>query len=87
MFKSILLAVDSSRYSEVCTRYALEYAKLLGAKITGGGSGGTVAVLVRNEACRLLRDIMRDYRQRTGLSPLLLTGSTAGATRWGTRTI
>ncbi|HQH71903.1 MAG TPA: universal stress protein [bacterium] len=35
MFKSILLAVDSSRYSEVCTRYALEYAKLLGAKITG----------------------------------------------------
>jgi len=62
-------------------------AGLLGAKITGGGSGGTVAVLVRNEACRLLRDIMRDYRRRTGLSPLLLTGSTAGATRWGTRTI
>jgi len=35
MFKSILLAVDSSHYSEVCTRYALEHAKLLGAKITG----------------------------------------------------
>lgn len=34
MFKSILLAVDTSKYSEVCTRYALEYAKLLGAKIT-----------------------------------------------------
>jgi len=27
MFKSILLAVDASHYSEVCTRYALEYAQ------------------------------------------------------------
>ena len=34
MFKSILLSVDSSHYSEVCTRYALEYAHLLSAKIT-----------------------------------------------------
>ncbi|MCE5241091.1 GHMP kinase [bacterium] len=62
-------------------------AGLLGAKITGGGSGGTVAVLIRNEARPLLRDITREYRRRTGLSPLLLTGSTAGAARWGTRTI
>lgn len=35
MFKSILLAVDASHYSEVCTRYALEHAKLLQARITG----------------------------------------------------
>ncbi len=35
MFKSLLLAVDASHYSEVCTRYAMEHAKLLGAKITG----------------------------------------------------
>ncbi|MGC9327438.1 MAG: universal stress protein [Candidatus Hinthialibacter sp.] len=35
MFKSILLAVDASHYSEVCTRYAIEHAKLLGARITG----------------------------------------------------
>ncbi|MDX9753000.1 MAG: universal stress protein [bacterium] len=34
MFKSILLAVDSSHYSEVCTRYALEYARFLDAKVT-----------------------------------------------------
>lgn len=34
MFKSILLAVDASKYSEVCTVYALEYAHRLGAKIT-----------------------------------------------------
>ncbi len=33
MYKSILLAVDSSHYSEVCTRYALEYTKILGAHI------------------------------------------------------
>ena len=34
MFKSILLSVDSSHYSEVCTRYALEYARILNSKIT-----------------------------------------------------
>ncbi|RJP24389.1 MAG: universal stress protein [Candidatus Omnitrophota bacterium] len=33
MYKSILLAVDSSHYSEVCTRYALEYTKVLNAHI------------------------------------------------------
>ena len=35
MYRSILLAVDASHYSEVCTRYAMEHAKLIGAKITG----------------------------------------------------
>lgn len=35
MFKSVLLAVDASHYSEVCTRYAMEHAKLLQARITG----------------------------------------------------
>ncbi|MEW6238507.1 MAG: universal stress protein [Candidatus Omnitrophota bacterium] len=34
MYKSVLLAVDASRYSEVCMRYALEYSKWLGAQIT-----------------------------------------------------
>jgi nucleotide-binding universal stress UspA family protein len=34
MYRSILLAVDSSHYSEVCTRYALEYARFLQAKVT-----------------------------------------------------
>jgi nucleotide-binding universal stress UspA family protein len=34
MFKSILLAVDTSRYSEVCTRYAMEYARNLNAHLT-----------------------------------------------------
>ncbi len=33
MYKSILLCVDASHYSEVCTRYALEYAKMLGAHV------------------------------------------------------
>ncbi len=35
MFKSILLAVDASRYSEVCTRYAVEFAKIWNARIMG----------------------------------------------------
>jgi galactokinase len=60
---------------------------LLGAKITGGGSGGTVAVLVRDEARPLLREIEHEYRRRTGLSPILLSGSTSGAAQWGSRVI
>jgi len=60
---------------------------LLGAKITGGGSGGTVALLIHDEARPLLREIEREYRRQTGLSPILLSGSTAGAAKWGTRLI
>ena len=60
---------------------------LLGAKITGGGSGGTVAILMRHEARPLLNDIADEYRRRTGLSPILLSGSTSGAAKWGTRLI
>jgi len=47
---------------------------LYGAKITGGGSGGTVAVLGRPEALPLVRRIAEQYA--TGL---VFTGSSDGA--------
>jgi L-arabinokinase len=59
----------------------------LGAKITGGGSGGTVAVLIRDDARPLLREIVREYRHLTGRPAVLLTGSTSGAAAWGARVL
>ncbi len=56
---------------------------LYGAKITGGGSGGTVAVLGRNEAGDLIEEIMHSYTEETGHKPYLFTGSSMGADEFG----
>ncbi len=52
---------------------------LYGAKITGGGCGGTVAVLARADACNKLKDVASQYQQRTGLEAEILRGSSDGA--------
>jgi len=54
-----------------------------GAKITGGGSGGTVAVLGERSAAPGIREIMKRYAHRTGYQPLIITGSSDGAARFG----
>jgi L-arabinokinase len=62
-----------------------EPAGLYGAKITGGGSGGTVAVLCRTgeNADAAIADIMADYQRRTGKTPDALAGSSCGAWHCG----
>jgi L-arabinokinase len=54
---------------------------LFGAKITGGGSGGTVAILGRSDADPSVTEIARRYRERTGREPYVFTGSSPGACR------
>jgi galactokinase len=56
---------------------------LYGAKITGGGSGGTVAVLTRKDARKQVERIAALYTQETGRDILLLRGSSPGAVAWG----
>ena len=56
---------------------------LYGAKITGGGSGGTVAVLGRSDAGDTVRRLAERYATETGRIPLVLDGSSPGATAWG----
>jgi L-arabinokinase len=56
---------------------------LFGAKITGGGSGGTVAVLGRAEAGPVVADIARRYAAQTGRFPYVFAGSSPGACRAG----
>lgn len=68
---------------------------LYGAKITGGGSGGTVAVLLETDrdgrpaphAARALEALASCYAQQVGRAPGLITGSRPGAEAIGTRTV
>ena len=52
---------------------------LYGAKITGGGSGGTVAVLALRSDEEAIQDVVRDYEAETGLQATVLTGSSDGS--------
>lgn len=52
---------------------------LYGAKITGGGSGGTVAILGAREAGDNIEAIAKEYSNRTGLEPFIIMGSSPGA--------
>jgi L-arabinokinase len=58
-------------------------AGLYGAKITGGGSGGTVAVLGRADAGPAVAAVARRYSQDTGRQGYLFAGSSAGACPFG----
>jgi galactokinase len=56
---------------------------LYGAKITGGGSGGTVAVLGRQEAQSSVMEIAERYERATGRTPQVFSGSSPGAAAFG----
>ncbi len=56
---------------------------IFGAKITGGGCGGTVAILGRRDAEPAVRAIAESYAQTTGHKPYLFTGSSPGAAAFG----
>jgi L-arabinokinase len=60
-------------------RQAGPEAGLYGAKITGGGSGGTVAVLGRREAGGAVKELAARYAAETNYSPQILSGSSPGA--------
>jgi galactokinase len=56
---------------------------LFGAKITGGGSGGTVAVLGRSDAEPAVLDIAHRYAAMTGHEPYVFRGSSPGSAAFG----
>ncbi len=62
-------------------------AGLFGAKITGGGSGGTVAVLADESAWSEVEAIARDYERETGIRPDVFRGSSPGAYAYGCATL
>ncbi len=54
-----------------------------GARITGGGSGGTVAILGRNDAGTAIAKVVDEYERITGYRPYVFSGSSAGALAFG----
>jgi L-arabinokinase len=62
-------------------------AGLYGARITGGGSGGTVAVLGRKDASAAIARVAGAYERVTGYRPQVFAGSSPGVQTFGTQSI
>ncbi|XP_065851057.1 L-arabinokinase-like [Euphorbia lathyris] len=58
---------------------------LYGAKITGGGSGGTVCVIGRNSlsSSQQVFEIQQRYKGATGYLPFIFEGSSPGSAKFG----
>ena len=56
---------------------------LYGAKITGGGSGGTVAVLGRRDAVGAVAEVASSFAEKTGHQPYIFSGSSPGSAAFG----
>lgn len=52
---------------------------LFGARVTGGGSGGTVAVLARSSAGDAIESLQKKFAEKTGYNPIIISGSSPGA--------
>ena len=63
-------------------RQAGPEAHLYGAKITGGGSGGTVAILARRGSQESIQRIANHYEALMGYRATVLGGSSPGVTMW-----
>ncbi|RDY10485.1 L-arabinokinase [Mucuna pruriens] len=62
-----------------------EGGTLCGAKITGGGSGGTVCVIGRNclKSSEHIFKVQQRYKKATGYLPFIFEGSSPGAGKFG----
>ena len=65
----------------------LSNGELFGARITGGGSGGTVAVLGRRGARGRIEEVRKQFSASTGYLPLIISGSSPGAGAFGHLTV
>lgn len=61
--------------------------KLYGAKITGGGAGGTVAILGRKGASQNFDRVVNRYAEEQGFTPYVFEGSSIGADKFGIQVI
>ena len=62
-------------------------AGLYGARITGGGSGGTVAVIGRKDASAAIARVADGYERATGYRPYVFAGSSPGVAAFGARSV
>ena len=60
---------------------------LYGAKVTGGGAGGTVTVLGSAQATAKVREVVGAYAELRSFDPYVLEGSSVGADKFGIRVL
>jgi galactokinase len=60
-------------------RRAGSRAGVYGAKVTGGGRGGTVAILGRTDASPIINTIAAEYAERSGVVSRVFAGSSSGS--------
>ncbi len=58
-------------------------AGIYGAKISGGGSGGTVVVLGKNSAGPAIDRVVTEFEHQHGYRPRVFAGSSDGALAFG----
>ena len=76
----------NSRSTDLLVRLVREAGPaqgLYGAKITGGGSGGTVAVLGQQSAGPAITRLSERYASETGHQPYVFAGSSPGSAAFG----
>jgi galactokinase len=66
----------------ICKKEGIENG-VYGAKITGGGAGGTVAILANENAGKTIEKIMELYANAAMGEPYLFEGSSGGADSYG----
>ncbi|MBS1597539.1 MAG: galactokinase [Bacteroidetes bacterium] len=66
----------------LCRKYGVAHG-IYGAKITGGGAGGTVAILAETKADDTIAKIFNHYKEAGFGNPYLFDGSSNGADHYG----
>jgi galactokinase len=56
---------------------------VFGARITGGGSGGTVSILTRKRSRDTIESIAKEYAAKTRRTPYVFSGSSPGCSEFG----
>jgi L-arabinokinase len=60
-----------------------KFENLFGAKITGGGSGGTVVVLGKKGSDQVINRLVEKYQSEIGKKPYIFKGSSNGSAAFG----
>jgi galactokinase len=60
---------------------------LFGAKVTGGGAGGTVAVLGSAHGADAFEQVVAEYARQRAFTPYVFRGSSPGADRFGIQVV
>lgn len=81
------LGCDATDLLVELVREECSNGKLYGAKITGGGGGGTVAVLGAEDADESLQRVVQKYAEIRKYEPYVFKGSSIGADLFGIQTL